>query len=227
METRNQRIRKLKKAQLVALATKRCIHGHLYLEHFSCAEKEGVLQEPPPERIGFLDIETSNLAADFGIMLSYAIKEEGGKIYADYITPKELESKGQDKRLVRECISVMEKFDRLVGFYSARFDMPYIRSRAMAHDLHYPAQGEIKHTDLWFQARSKLRLHRNRLQTVCDFLEIPSKQHKLDGPQWIKALTGRKSALKHIFEHNKEDVISLEEAYHELRPYFKLTNTTL
>lgn len=217
-------LKQLKKAELIWLATHRCKHGHTYIEHLNCAKQDGVYPPEEPERIGFIDIETSNLSADFGIILSYAIKELDGKIFSRVITPEELKSKIQDRGVVSECVARMEDFDRLIGFYSSRFDIPYIRSRALAGGISFPNQGEIKHTDLWFSARSKMKLHRNRLQVVCDFLSIPSKDHKLDGLRWTKALTGDKKALKHILIHNQEDVVSTELAYKKLRPFFKLTN---
>ena len=62
-------LHRLKKQELVWLATHRCRHRHLYIEHYNCYLKE----HPDREKIGFLDIESSNLDGDYGIMLSYWI----------------------------------------------------------------------------------------------------------------------------------------------------------
>jgi len=206
---------------MIWMAKHKCKHGHSYLEHPSCYTGE----EKPPEKVGFLDIECSNLSANFGIILSYAIKERNGKVRGRVITPEELKSKGQDKTLVSECIRDMEKFDRLIGFYSSRFDFPFVRSRAMVHGVHFPGYGEIKQTDLWFWVRGKLRLNSNRLQSACDFLGIPSKGHKLDGLLWTKALSGDKKALAFIYTHNIEDVYSTEELFERMLPFHRMTNT--
>lgn len=211
---------KLTKAELLWMARHKCRHNHSYLEHPKCMP-----QIKPPEKIGFFDIECSNLKASFGIVLSYSIKELGRKPYGEAITPAELKSPDQDKNLVRRCVDHLQKFDRIVGFYSSRFDIPFLRSRAMVNGIQFPSHGEIKHTDLYFWVRYKLQLHSNRLQAACDFLGIPSKEHKLDGLRWVKALTGDKSALNFILAHNLEDVISTEQLYKRLLPFAKLTNT--
>jgi uncharacterized protein YprB with RNaseH-like and TPR domain len=204
------------KRELEWLATRKCSHGHTYLAHYSCYAKE---VEHPTEKTGFLDIETSNLAADFGIILSYCIKEKGGKILHGLITPSELRSKIHDKNLVRKCIQDMEGFTRLVTYYGTRFDIPFIRSRALYHRLSFPTHKSIGHTDVYFWVKFKTRLHGNRLQFACDFFDIPAKEHKLHGGMWTSSLTGDKKSLDYILMHNKEDVESLETLYDLLKPY--------
>lgn len=204
---------KLTKSELVKMATQKCKHGHSFLEHPSC------YQPREKERIGFLDIETSNLNADFGIILSYAIKEPGKRPFGALITKAELMSDTHDKRVVGECIEDIKKFDRIYTYYGSRFDVPYIRSRAMLWGLDFPIYQEVQHTDIFYWCRSKLCLHRKRLQTVCDFLGIPAKEHPMEPNMWTKALTGDAKSLRYIMTHNLEDVVSLEEVYLRLIDY--------
>jgi uncharacterized protein YprB with RNaseH-like and TPR domain len=206
------------------MAANQCKHGRNYLSHYHCYVSEG---REIKERIGFLDIEASNLKANFGIMLSYCIKDQGGKIYSRVITPEELKSTNHDKNLTASCVADIQKFDRIVGFYSSGYDVPFIRSRAMAHGLQFPKRGVIKHTDIWFWVRGKLKLHSNRLQHACDFLDIPSKGHKLNGGMWTKALTGDVKSLNYILTHNKEDVVATEMLYDKLLPFCTLTGVSL
>jgi uncharacterized protein YprB with RNaseH-like and TPR domain len=191
------------------MGSTRCVHHHTFLEHPKCYVEE-------KEKIGFLDIESSNLHADFGIILSYAIKELDGEVTGRVITRKELASKESDKGVVRDCIRDMRRFDRLITYYGTNFDIPYIRTRAMLWELEFPLYKEIKHTDVFYWAKSKLCLHRKRLQVVCDFLGIPSKQHPMEPNMWTSALTGNRRSLAYIYTHNIEDVISLEAAYKRL-----------
>jgi len=201
---------RLTKERLVWLATHRCKHRHFYIEHLSCYEKEQVTEI---ERLGFLDIEASNLDADFGIVLSYCIKPLDQPSLKRLITPRELASKDLDKALMIDCIADMRKFDRLVTYYGTGFDIPFVRTRAMLHKLDFPVFREIKHTDVYYWVRNKLRLHRKRLEVVCDFLGIPAKGHPMIPPIWTAALTGNKKALNYILTHNLEDVESLQEVY--------------
>ena len=207
----------MKKAELLELFKGRCKHGHTYAEHPACwvNEKEEKI------KIGYLDIETSNLKANFGIMLTYAIKERGSKkIYSGTITKKELEKGVLDKRLVKQCIEDMRKFDVVMGFYSTKFDIPFIRSRAMYWDLDFPLYGELQHKDVWYMVRAKMCLHSNRLESACKHLGIEGKTH-IESIYWIRALSGDKKSIDYILDHNKKDVIILEKLHDRVKDYVR------
>lgn len=205
-------LRTLKKAELLYMATHRCKHNHTFLEHPGCYQK-------PPEKIGFFDIEASGLNADFALMLSYCIKVQDGKILGSVIKPKELASSTPDKRVLEDCVKDLRKFDKVVTYYGTNFDLPFVRTRCLLYGIDFPVYKEIQHTDCFYWAKSKLNLHRKRLQVVCDFLGIPSKGHPMIPNIWTSAMTGNKKSLKYILEHNEEDVVSLEEVYHRLIDY--------
>jgi hypothetical protein len=93
----------------------KCKHGHTYIDHYNC-----YLNENPDNVVtGYLDIETSNLDADFGIMLCYCIKIEGeDKILGRHLTEEEaLDRKQPDKQLVKELIRDMSQFNLLYTYY--------------------------------------------------------------------------------------------------------------
>lgn len=208
------------------MATHNCPHGHKFIEHPTCYEKY-LHGKIPPEKIGFFDIETSNLNASFGLILSFAVKERGGKVISSVITPEELGTPAQDKRITMEAIEAMDKFDRIVGFYSRKFDIPYIRTRAMAHNVRFFEFREKKHTDIYWWARFKMKMHSNKLGVVAPFLGIEAKNHQLEGPIWTRALAGHKPSLKYILTHNIEDVHSTEALFERLLPFNQLTNTCM
>lgn len=200
--------------------TKYCKHGHKYCEHPNC-----FLNEQQKERVGYLDIETNGLNANFHIMLSYAIKEGGSKkIYGRTITQKEKMSKTIDKKIIQECVRDMLKFDRIITYYGTRFDIPFLRTRALRWNItEFPLYGLVKHTDAYYIAKYKLKLHSYRLGAVTRILDIKGKDF-VDGDYWISgALQGDPKAMKYIWEHNKKDVVILEKAYKKLEGY-TLTN---
>jgi uncharacterized protein YprB with RNaseH-like and TPR domain len=168
------------------------------------------------EKIGFFDIESSNLQATFGIVLTYCIKALGGKIIKRSIKPSEIRKKIYDKNLMKQFIKDVRQFDRIVGYYSTRFDVPFLRTRCLFYKLDFPLYKEVLHTDVYYMVRNKLRLHRNRLETACEFFHIPAKEHRLKGDIWIAALGGDKKSLDFILKHNMEDVISLEALWKKL-----------
>ena len=73
------------KAEIVKMSLRKCKHGHTGLSHPSCYLKETGTEE----KWGFLDIESSNLKANFGIVLTYCIKHKDGIIKRS-VTPKDL-----------------------------------------------------------------------------------------------------------------------------------------
>jgi len=140
-------VRKLTKREIIWLGTHRCSHGHTYLEHYECYLKE---QESPTEKIGFLDIETTNLNANFGVILCWSIKPLNQEVVSDILSPKDFKSADEfyiDKRVVKSLIQEMMKYDRLVTHYGTRFDIPFIRSRALACNVEFPPYGSIIHND--------------------------------------------------------------------------------
>lgn len=181
------------------------------------------------EKVGHLDIEASNLKAPWGLMLSYCIKMDGGDIIGRYITGKELKDKIYDKELLKELVENLRKFDKITTYYGGdfRFDLPFIRSRCLAYGISFPEHKELKSVDVYSICKKKLCMHSNRLQAVCDFLNIPSKNHPITSEKWIGALSGDDSCLKYIFEHNKEDVVSLEQLYHKMVDFVGVQNQSI
>ena len=219
---------KLKKKELQIYLTGRCKHSHTYISHPNCLVKE-VLENNGNYKRGFFDIEASNLASDFGIILSYAIKVEGKrKYYTGIISKEDLESGDLDKNLIIQLIKDMEEFDELITYFGTNFDLKFIRSRYLYwknrdksyKDIQFPLYGYIKHKDVYYMAKNRLKLHRTRLEDVCRHLNIKGKTH-FEGEYWIKSMIGDKKSLKYILDHNKADVRILEEVYHQLEPYVR------
>jgi len=220
-------VRKITKAEMVWLGEHFCRHGHTFLEHYSCFLSEAPDTSPLHENIGIFDIETTGLKAPWSHMLSWCVKEHGKDIiHSDTITTREARDKN-DKRIIKSAIKEIAKYDRLVTWYGTRFDLPWTRSRAIWHDIEFPAYRDLYHTDLYFVARSKLAMHSNRLQAVCQFFGIEAKTHPMTPDLWGRAGSGQQEALDEIFEHNKEDVISTDECFLKLVRHMMITKRSI
>ena len=161
-------------------------------------------------------------------MLSYSILGEDGKLYAKTIEPKHLRDGSMDKALVIQCLKDFKNFDRLIGFYSTRFDIPFVRTRAVYHNLDFPAFGSgLKPTELYFILRNKFRLHSNRLENGCKFFGIKSKGHPLTPDVWIRCLSGNREALDYVLLHNIEDVKATKELWEKIFYFSGINNTSL
>lgn len=212
------------KKKIVQLAKWRCEHGETGLSHYNCYLRSN----PDKEHLGFIDIESTNLAADFGIILCYCIADaDSDTIYHRVITKGDLKD-CLDKRVVEQCLKDMRKFDRLVGFYSTKFDIPFIRTRAVALGIEdFPEYGEIIHNDLYYAVRNKFRLSSNRLENACRILLGNTEKTRIESKYWIKALQGDVDSLAYILDHCKKDVTDLKKLYNKLIPYRKITDTSL
>jgi len=182
-----------------------------------------------PERVGFIDIEATNLNADFGYILSYCIKEEDGPILERCITPEEILTYTFDKRLIEQFVEDSQKFDRFIGHYikDRRFDIPYLRTRALANGVDFPPYGNNFVTDTFDYSKGKLKLHRNRLECMADLLGVPSKQHRLKPSIWMRAQAGDKASLDYILTHNREDVITTEKVWKRVKKFGRMTKTSI
>ena len=170
-------------------------------------------------KVGFFDIESSQLQADFGFMYSWYIKTLGEEEYFHaVVTQDEIREGILDKRIVEELVEALRQYKRIYTFYGSRFDLPFCRTRALVHKLKFVPYGLVEHRDLWYLVRRILKLHRNRLECVCDALDIKGKTH-LEPKTWVLANTGNAGALEYIAEHNRMDVIILERVFNRLQEF--------
>jgi len=214
----------LTKTEILRLSKWRCIHGHSALVHPNCyRDKLG-----KENKIGFADIEASNLTATFGIAYTYCIKELDGKIIKRAISLDDLYTANYDRNLIAQFIEDSKLFTHLIWHYGTdrRFDVPFLRTRAVKWGLPFPEHKCLYVGDTYPILKNKFRLHSNRLETACDFFDIPSKQHRLNSDIWLMMITGNKKlmqkAINYILTHNEEDVISLEKLWKKINKFTRL-----
>lgn len=219
-------IHKLRKDEIVKLSKGRCeAHGHSFLEHYNCYLKENPEKE---ERLGYFDIEASNLVADYGIMLSYCIKDGlSDKIYGDVLTPTDVKKGHEDKRIVKNCIEDLQRFDRIITFYGTNFDLPFLRARALIVGVDFPTFGTLKHRDAYYIMKSRFKLSSRRLENSCRQLLGQTDKTKIDAVHWRNGVRGDKKALAYIYEHNTYDVLDLEKLYLKIQDYSKMNSTSI
>jgi len=217
-------VHRLKKAEIVQLARGRCKHGHSFLAHYNCWVDE---HPEAQEKIGFLDIESTNLKADFGIILSWCLVPMNGDVIMERsITAKELKTV-LDRNVVEAAIKTISQFDRIVGHYSTRFDLPFLRSRALANKLDFPKYGQIKTADTWLMAKYKLKISSNRLENVARFLFGETEKTRIDSLHWTRALMGNKEALDYILDHCRRDVRDLKRVYLSLMDFSRRADNSI
>ena len=172
----------------------------------------------PNPKIVLWDLEFTNLNADFGHLLSGAFKVLGTKNVVCRSISDTSTFKGNptdDAILAAKLRDDLTDADMWVTWYGERCDIPYLNSRLIVNGLQPMAR--VAHVDLWRTCRNKLRLHSNRLASASAFLGLEEKTPLKPGV-WQRAIGGHKPSIRYIEEHNKQDVIVLEQAYNRLRP---------
>src|SRR5437773_10175943 len=104
-------------------------------------------------RIVILDIETSSLEADAGIVLGTGLLPETGK--SEYLEAKRTD---QEKGLLVKLLKRLEAYDVIVTWSGRGFDTPYLTTRLWKHGLDpLPRLGKT-HLDMNGGVRCRLRL---------------------------------------------------------------------
>ena len=162
-------------------------------------------------RVCYFDIEASNLNSSFGVIISAAIKPDG----KEPVLLWKGRNGSDDKELVKKIKDELEKYDLIVGYYHLNFDMKMLNSR-LRHWGFKKVQRKL-HVDVYRLVRKTFNTHSRRLAAICDFLHVKGKT-PLDPEVWIRAaLDNDKYATAKIVEHNKWDVIILEEVFDKVK----------
>jgi len=121
----------------------------------------------------------------------------------------------------------MRNFDRIVTHYGTYFDVPFLRTRAMIHNIDFPKYGELYHTDVWKIAKSKLCLHSNRQDIIAESLYGKTVKTRISHPDWRKAMMGNKEAVMNVLDHCQKDVQDLRRNYNSLLPYYNIIKSSI
>lgn len=214
-------VHRLTKAEIVWLGSHTCeAHRHTFLTHYNCYLKE----QPERESVAVFDIETTDFKADRGHILSYCIKPIGkDKILSGVVNKVDIQ-KGhktydEDRRIVEKCVEELSKFNKVVGYYSKRFDLPYIRARALTMGIDFPFYGSIQHIDVFDIVKNRFCISRKSQEVACRVLLGSTDKTHFDYKVWRDAARGDPKALKQVLDHNKFDVKDLEKLWLKVRDY--------
>ena len=120
-----------------------------------------------------------------------------------------------DKHPLAKFIEIANQADELVGHNGDKFDLPWIRTRCLLHQIevfpHYSTIDTLK------ISRSKYRFPDNKLNTIAKYLGIGTKLHTELG-LWDRVILNKEEkALDYMVKYCKQDVILLEKVYNELK----------
>jgi len=158
----------------------------------------------------YLDIETSSLDADSGMVV--AIGYATGNSEPQIMFVKSF----NDEKSVISNIFEKIKGKKLVTFNGSRFDIPFLIARGLKYDLYLP---RIEMVDLYCWARKFLRLQSRRFHEICLLYDIPHEE--ISGKEvnelFIKAMSGHHNAKERIVNHLNQDIKALQIFHRKIK----------
>jgi len=176
------------------------------------------------KKIVMFDLETYDLAADFGIIFIGAIKTFRKDEVFTY-SMKMGDPATMDHKIVLDIRDKLEEADYVVTYNGTRFDIPYLNTRLLIHGER-PLKA-IRHKDVYFTAKSHLRLQSKKLQSVEMALFGEGAKTPILPGFWAKTLQGSKSHHDYIMEHCIIDVEILERVFETLKGFINMSATPL
>lgn len=165
------------------------------------------------------DLETSTLDANTGIILCAAVKQLNNKnvkvIRADKY-PNWKTKKSNNKEVVKDIMNELDQYDILIAHNGQRFDKAFLTALCLKYDIE-PSLRFKKLIDPVLSARRHLKLNRNSLVSLIDFLDVPDKKTGIDFKHWIQAsLDSNTTSMDYIVDHCVADVKALEQVYQKI-----------
>lgn len=156
-----------------------------------------------------ISIGTENIIKERAVICICYKWEESEDVYYLHWDKKQC-----DKKMLQEFIEVANEADELVGHNGDKFDLAWIRTRCLYHDI--PMFPNYTTIDTLKVARSKFRFNSNRLDYIGKYLGLGQKIHT-DFNLWKDImLHNDKKALDNMIDYCIQDVILLEKVHKAL-----------
>jgi uncharacterized protein YprB with RNaseH-like and TPR domain len=129
------------------------------------------------------------------------------------------DSRQNDKTLLEKFIKVANQADELVGHNGDRFDLAWIRTRCLYHNIDmFPTYTTI---DTLKVARQKFKFNSNKLNYIADFLGIGQKIKTEFGLWKDIVLHKDKKSMDAMIKYCKKDVLLLEKVFKALNSHIQ------
>lgn len=164
-----------------------------------------------PERVLFLDIETAGLSANTYLFLVGMMYANGNGFHVEQVFARDYT---EEKGVLMHVHDTMSRFDTVVTYNGASFDLPFIRTRMAVHRL--PELPPVGSVDLLHASRRAFRevLPNCRLVTV---------ERHLRGVGRVDDIPSRFiPRAYHEFVHTKDARIMRNVAYHNRMDLFTM-----
>lgn len=194
-----------------------------------------VWQNTPNDKVLVYDIETSRLSADLWWTgkqyVNYKQVTSDPKIISiswkwigeDKIYAATWDENKCDKKMLEKFLEFYNNASFVVGQNNDMFDNKWIKTRAAKHRLFVDRY--VKSLDVYKLAKQNFRLISYSMDYMAYYFGLTPKQQHEGIIMWEKVEKGtkkeQKEYLKKMVDYNKGDIVTTEELYLTLRPYFR------
>jgi uncharacterized protein YprB with RNaseH-like and TPR domain len=164
-----------------------------------------------PERVLFLDIETAGLSANTYLFLVGMMYANGNGFHVEQVFARDYT---EEKGVLLHVHETMSRFDTIVTYNGASFDIPFIRTRMNVHRI--PELPPVGSVDLLHASRRVFRekLPNCRLVTVEKHLrgagregDIPSRFIPRAYHEFVRTKDAR--IMRNVAYHNRMDLFTM------------------
>jgi len=121
-----------------------------------------------------------------------------------------------DKKLVERICEIVGQADYVVGHYAKKFDMRFIRARALVHGITPPPPVPV--IDTYILCKKYFNLNANRLDYIGKILGL-GRKIPMSWSNWQRCVEGDKKAIAEMLTYNKQDVELLEQVFLRIQPH--------
>jgi len=133
------------------------------------------------------------------------------------------DSNKDDKKLVADFLVQYNKADVVIGVNNDNFDNRWMAARAAKYSLEF--NHFVKSFDVQKQAKKAFRIPSYSMEYMAKYFGLTQKLSHEGRIMWEKIQWGTKKEskeyLQKMVDYNIGDIITTEELYVKLRPYFK------
>lgn len=169
------------------------------------------------------DIETTNFSAESNADIMTCVSFlplDSDEVVTFAITYEEMMSPGRDRALLERTLDFMSQFDIVIGHNIAGFDLNWLTTRMLYHDIPFP--NSVFYYDTYSAAkRIGIRGWKN-LGSLTAFFDIDGEKTKIFRPDWMEALNPDRKrfdkAIEDVVYHCEQDVIANRQLFDVLWP---------
>ena len=211
----------MRKAEILWLAGHKCLaHGHTYLSHIACAERDKVMFTE--DKVLLFDLETTASEGFFwgkswetdiievikyGQILCFAAK------WLD--SPKMIFEGWNEKSITRKLHRLFNEADLIIAHNGKQFDVKWANTKFIQYGLPHPSKYKVFDTKI--EAKKQLYLPSYGLNTIADYFGLGHKVENEGFSLWKKCIRGDRQARSKMELYNKQDIKLLEAVYRKLK----------